>query len=62
MAKEEGFATKAIHAGQDPLQWMHCSVIPPITLSTTFQQDAPGEHRVRLFILKPQSFSVTIIK
>ena len=45
MAKEEGFATKAIHAGQDPLQWMHCSVIPPIILSTTFQQDAPGEHR-----------------
>ncbi|XP_001601960.1 cystathionine gamma-lyase [Nasonia vitripennis] len=42
---EEGFATKAIHAGQDPLQWNHCAVVPPIVMSTTFRQDGPAEHR-----------------
>ncbi|XP_030384735.1 cystathionine gamma-lyase [Scaptodrosophila lebanonensis] len=41
----KGFATKSIHAGQDPEQWKSASVIPPISLSTTFKQDAPGEHR-----------------
>lgn len=41
----EGFATKAIHAGQDPLQWSHCAVIPPISMSTTYRQDAPGVYR-----------------
>ncbi|XP_078051205.1 cystathionine gamma-lyase [Augochlora pura] len=45
MSKEEGFATKAIHVGQDPLQWTHCSVVPPIVMSTTFRQDGPGQHR-----------------
>nr|XP_033331342.1 putative cystathionine gamma-lyase 2 [Megalopta genalis] len=45
MSEEEGFATKAIHAGQDPLQWTHCSVVPPIVMSTTFRQDGPGQHR-----------------
>lgn len=47
---EEGFATKAIHSGQDPRQWSHRSVIPPLVMSTTFRQDGPGEHRVRLLI------------
>lgn len=42
---EEGFATKAIHVGQDPLQWNHCAVVPPLVMSTTFRQDAPGQHR-----------------
>lgn len=42
---ENGFATKAIHAGQDPGQWSHCSVVPPIVMSTTFRQDAPAQHR-----------------
>ncbi|KAK0167089.1 hypothetical protein PV327_004532 [Microctonus hyperodae] len=42
---EEGFATKAIHSGQDPRQWSHRSVIPPLVMSTTFRQDGPGEHR-----------------
>ncbi|XP_058793120.1 cystathionine gamma-lyase [Phymastichus coffea] len=42
---EEGFATKAIHVGQDPDQWGHGAVVPPITLSTTFKQDAPAQHR-----------------
>ncbi|XP_014208944.2 putative cystathionine gamma-lyase 2 [Copidosoma floridanum] len=40
-----GFATKAIHAGQDPLQWSHRAVVPPIVMSTTFQQDAPAKHQ-----------------
>ncbi|XP_066600785.1 cystathionine gamma-lyase [Prorops nasuta] len=44
-SNSEGFSTRAIHAGQDPLQWTHCSVIPPIVMSTTFRQDAPAEHR-----------------
>ncbi|KZC10290.1 Cystathionine gamma-lyase [Dufourea novaeangliae] len=45
MSVEEGFATKAIHAGQDPLQWNHCAVVPPIVMSTTFRQDGPAQHR-----------------
>ncbi|XP_034100147.2 cystathionine gamma-lyase [Drosophila albomicans] len=44
-SQPKGFATKSIHAGQDPEQWKSASVIPPISLSTTFKQDAPGEHR-----------------
>ncbi|XP_023163776.2 cystathionine gamma-lyase [Drosophila hydei] len=44
-AQPKGFATKSIHAGQDPEQWNSACVIPPITLSTNFKQDAPGEHR-----------------
>ncbi|KAJ8683810.1 hypothetical protein QAD02_019602 [Eretmocerus hayati] len=42
---EEGFATKAIHAGQDPQQWTHGSVVPPLIMSTTFQKDGPAQHR-----------------
>lgn len=38
------FATRAIHAGQDPSKWNHRAVIPPISLATTFQQFAPAEH------------------
>ncbi|XP_011187074.1 cystathionine gamma-lyase [Zeugodacus cucurbitae] len=40
----KGFATKAIHAGQNPSQWNSRSVVPPISLSTTFKQRGPGEH------------------
>ncbi|MCX8066151.1 MAG: PLP-dependent aspartate aminotransferase family protein [Candidatus Hydrogenedentes bacterium] len=38
------FATKAIHSGgaPDPLTG---AVIPPIYLSTTYQQEAPGKHK-----------------
>uniref|UniRef100_U3KF11 Cystathionine gamma-lyase n=1 Tax=Ficedula albicollis TaxID=59894 RepID=U3KF11_FICAL len=38
------FATSAIHVGQDPEQWRSGAVVPPISLSTTFKQRAPGEH------------------
>ncbi|XP_069835536.1 cystathionine gamma-lyase-like [Dendropsophus ebraccatus] len=37
------FATKAIHAGQEPEQWKSRAVVPPISLSTTFKQYSPGE-------------------
>lgn len=40
------FATSAIHAGQEPEQWRSGAVVPPISLSTTFKQRAPGEHTV----------------
>ncbi|XP_012233878.1 putative cystathionine gamma-lyase 2 [Linepithema humile] len=45
MASAQGFSTIAIHAGQDPQQWTHASVVPPLVMSTTFKQDAPGQHR-----------------
>lgn len=39
----KGFATKALHTGQDPGQWKsHCVVIP-ITMSATFEQPLPNE-------------------
>lgn len=41
-----GFMTKAIHVGQDPEQWNSLSVIPPITMSTTFKQHGPAEFKV----------------
>ncbi|GCB69987.1 hypothetical protein scyTo_0001166 [Scyliorhinus torazame] len=40
----EHFATQALHAGQDPEQWKSMAVVPPISLSTTFKQSAPGQH------------------
>lgn len=38
------FATQAIHVGQEAEQWTSMAVVPPISLSTTFKQRAPGEH------------------
>ena len=40
----DGFETRAIHAGQDP-DAVTGAVVPPISLSTTFAQDAVGKHR-----------------
>jgi len=40
----DGFETRAIHAGQDP-EPQTGAVVPPITLATTFAQDAVGAHR-----------------
>ncbi|KAM3967509.1 cystathionine gamma-lyase [Aphomia sociella] len=39
-----GYATTAIHAGQDPEKWKSAAVVPPIVTSTTFKQPAPAEH------------------
>lgn len=44
MSSSGEFGTRAIHAGQDPSKWTHRAVIPPISLSTTFQQFAPAQH------------------
>lgn len=45
MTSTKGFATTAIHAGQEPQQWNHGSVVPPLVMSTTFQQDGPAQSR-----------------
>lgn len=42
----KSFATEAIHVGQEPEQWKSMAVVPPISLSTTFKQLAPGNHAV----------------
>ncbi len=39
-----GFETRAIHAGQDP-DPVTGAVVPPLSLATTFAQDAVGQHR-----------------
>lgn len=44
LEQQPGFATIAIHAGQEPEKWNSAAVVPPITLSTTFKQPAPAEH------------------
>jgi cystathionine gamma-synthase len=40
----DAFETRAIHAGQDPDPHTG-AVVPPISLATTFAQDAVGKHR-----------------
>ncbi|XP_041064762.1 cystathionine gamma-lyase-like [Carcharodon carcharias] len=40
----EHFSTQALHVGQDAEQWKSKAVVPPISLSTTFKQSAPGQH------------------
>lgn len=46
----KGFATKAIHAGQDPEQWESMAVVCPLVTSTTFKQDGPAQFRVIFFL------------
>jgi cystathionine gamma-lyase len=46
LQQEPGFATKAIHVGQEPEKWKSGAVVPPITMSTTFKQEAPAKHKV----------------
>lgn len=48
LEQQPGFATVAIHAGQDPEKWNSGAVVPPITMATTFKQPAPAEHTVSL--------------
>jgi cystathionine gamma-synthase len=40
----DGFETRAIHAGQEP-DATTGAIVPPITLATTYAQDAVGKHR-----------------
>ncbi len=44
MTASDGFETRAIHAGQDPDPHTG-AIVPPITLATTFAQDAVGRHK-----------------
>ena len=39
--KDQRFASKTIHSGQDPKKWKSMAVIPPITLSSTFCVEEP---------------------
>jgi len=45
LPQEPGFATIAIHAGYKPKDYDFAPVVPAISLSTTFEQDGPSEHR-----------------
>ncbi|CAH2236361.1 jg10741 [Pararge aegeria aegeria] len=44
LKQKPGYATTAIHVGQDPEKWNSAAVVPPIVTSTTFKQPAPAEH------------------
>ncbi|KAG0730139.1 Cystathionine gamma-lyase [Chionoecetes opilio] len=39
------FGTRAIHEGNEPEQWRHMAVVPPISMSTTFKQDGPADFK-----------------
>ncbi|GMS84110.1 hypothetical protein PENTCL1PPCAC_6285 [Pristionchus entomophagus] len=43
MSTFAGFGTNAVHVGQEPEQWEMNQVVPLISLSTTYKQDAPGQ-------------------
>lgn len=43
--RTDGFGTRAIHVGSEPNPHTG-AVIPPISLSTTYKQDAIGSHKV----------------
>lgn len=42
---DPSFASKAIHEGQEPEQWSSLAVVPPISMATTFKQNAPGDFK-----------------
>ncbi|KAG8276609.1 hypothetical protein J6590_062219 [Homalodisca vitripennis] len=43
--KDIHYSTKAIHVGSEPEQWNCMSVVPPISLSTTFKQEGPAQFK-----------------
>lgn len=45
LERKAGFATAAIHGGNEPEKWKCLAVVPGIFTSTTYKQDAPAEHR-----------------
>lgn len=57
----KGFATRAIHVGQEPEQWKSMAVIPPISLSTTFKQFAPGKYAVSKFNVNLNNLKIYLI-
>lgn len=54
----KGFATNAIHVGQEPEQWNSMAVVPEICLSSTFKQEAPAKFKVDLDICAVNIFFV----
>ena len=50
LARFSGFATGALHAGQEPEQWKSRAVIPPISMSTTFKQVLFNTFIARLYL------------
>lgn len=42
------FPTRAIHVGSEPEKWNSMAVVPPISLATTYKQDAPAQFKVCL--------------
>lgn len=55
-----GFGTRAIHVGSDPSAETG-AVIPPISLSTTYKQDAIGVHKVRTSFLMWTSINADLV-
>ncbi|GLH08237.1 Cystathionine gamma-lyase [Gryllus bimaculatus] len=45
LKQEPGFATRAIHSGYKAEQESTWAVVPSISLSTTFKQESPGQHK-----------------
>ncbi|KAK9722461.1 Cys/Met metabolism PLP-dependent enzyme [Popillia japonica] len=43
LPEPKGFSTKAIHSATNPDKWDSMCVVPPLVLSTTFKQPAPGQ-------------------
>ncbi|MDX1438575.1 MAG: cystathionine gamma-synthase [Rubricoccaceae bacterium] len=44
LEKKPGFGTRAVHAGQQP-DPSSGAIMPPVYLTSTYVQDAPGEHK-----------------
>lgn len=51
---QDGFGTRAIHVGSEPSSETG-AVIPSISLSTTYKQDAIGSHKVELYFSLPKN-------
>jgi cystathionine gamma-lyase len=44
-SQDKNFGTLAIHSGYNPSEAAFGAVVPPISLATTYEQDAPAKHR-----------------
>ncbi|XP_042219125.1 cystathionine gamma-lyase-like [Homarus americanus] len=40
------FSSRAIHDGNEPEQWSHLAVVPPISTATTFKQNGPADFKM----------------
>lgn len=50
LPEPKGFSTKAIHSATNPDKWDSMCVVPPLVLSTTFKQPAPGQIKVGTYL------------